>query len=81
MTKLLLALGILATLAAPAAAGGRLDANPSILINPSQLEQVPAPEAGLTATRSAQTSGEARDDATRSDDPFNHGTLFGPNSR
>lgn len=76
MSKLLLAMGVLAALAAPAAAGGRLDANPAILINPSQLEQVPAAETGLTATRAAQAF-----DVAANDSAFDHGTLFGPDSR
>lgn len=81
MNKLLLALGVFATLAAPAVAGGRLDANPSILINPSQIARVPAAETGLTATRAAQVRDDVNGRPAEVEDPFDHGDLFGPDSR
>ncbi|HEV7255364.1 MAG TPA: hypothetical protein VGN97_19955 [Mesorhizobium sp.] len=80
MSKLLLALGLVAALSAPAAAG-RLDIDPSLLNNPSQLEEVPAAETGLTADRSVQAPDDADGRSAGVEAPYSHGTLFGPNSR
>ena len=78
MTKLLLTLGLLASFAVPATAG-RLDVDPPMLANPSQLNHNPA-EASVSVTRQIEAS-DRQNTREENNDPFNHGDLFGANSR
>ncbi|HEV7255365.1 MAG TPA: hypothetical protein VGN97_19960 [Mesorhizobium sp.] len=71
MSKILLALGLVAALAAPASAG-RLDVDPAQLANPSQSSQT-APAVDVTVTRSISGDTAGDRDVNRN--------LFGPNSR
>jgi ribonuclease PH len=70
MNKLLLTLGVLAALSAPAAAG-RLDVDLSRTDDATQQADV-----NVTASK-AIDAGQINSDT----DPFGHGTLFGANSR
>lgn len=74
MSKILLALGVVAALAAPAAAG-RPDVDPAQLANPSQLSQT-APAVDVTVTRSI-----SGDEVGAADRLAENAKLFGPDSR
>ena len=80
MNKLLLTLGVLAALAAPAAAG-RLDVDLSRADGSSQGPQTSTFDTSVDATRSIASGQNGNGGSTVEADTFDHGDLFGADSR